>query len=273
MKKDVFGPFSIYYEPEDSETAAVIRSACQRSIELIEKTWGLSMPPQIRLYVMTSWFQFMFHSAPWGRRIIYLLTVPLWAFRAKRTWAYAGGWAVGYRNRPAIGIKPPRLLEQADKTVGSMLFAHEDNLLRKIEHITCHELTHACAAQLRLPLWLNEGLAMRSVDHYFSLNTVKSETLELLADHPPEAKSASYQKASRMNRKELAYQTVRGYWITRYMEESYPELLRSLLSKRRSERQILQQIARILRISKKGVLAEIEKKALNNFQKKMISNL
>ena len=37
---------------------------------------------------------------------------------------------------------------------------HVPNLLEKIQHLTCHELVHACTAHLRLPFWLNEGIAV-----------------------------------------------------------------------------------------------------------------
>ena len=58
-----------------------------------------------------------------------------------------------------IGIKPPRLLDRADRTIGGLLFRRGPDLHKKAELTTCHELTHACSARLKLPAWLNEGLA------------------------------------------------------------------------------------------------------------------
>jgi hypothetical protein len=64
----------------------------------------------------------------------------------------------------AIGIKPPRLLEQSDRSIGVRMFVDEKDMKVNVQHVTCHELVHACSAHLELSTWLNEGIATVTTD-------------------------------------------------------------------------------------------------------------
>jgi hypothetical protein len=81
-------------------------------------------------------------------------------------------------------------------------------------------------------LWLNEGLAMVTVDKYVGKPTVMDATLETLARSPGEISRGTYRDVPRMDEDTIVYHTVRGYWITRYIEEVRPGLLKALLSQR-----------------------------------------
>lgn len=222
----------LYFEVEDQDSVELIRQASTKSIRLIQENWGLEAPKDCRIYIMTSWLGFMFHSSPWHWKVLLAVTMPLWAFRAKRIWPLAGGWEQRYGNRRTVGVKPPRLLQLADKRIGNRFFVNRVNIGERVQSITCHELTHAFTSHLRLPTWLNEGLAMVTVDKFFEQPTVRHETLEEL-DRWSDKHNLVGRKNPRVGDEDALVELyVRGYWLTRYIEETRPGLLKDLLVKR-----------------------------------------
>jgi hypothetical protein len=258
--------FPIYYEDEEKEAARIIADAFDRSISLIDSLWGLVIPRDCRLYVMTSWAKFLFNSAPWGWKLLLGLTLPLWSIRVRRVWAVAGGWAQRYGKRIAIGIKPPRLLSKADTSIGSRIFHQEDDIEMKVQSITCHEVVHAATGHLKLPAWLNEGIAMVTVDRFAGRPTVKRETLAMLESLGEGKKPDSYRKVRIKDEDQLVYLYVRGYWITRMLVDSQAEGLLDLLSAGYSSDEITVQIANLLDIQPDELWSEIDKRVLAIFQ-------
>jgi len=221
---------TVVYDPSEVDTAEVIRDAIERSLHLIQESWGLGKPEDCRMYVMTSWWGFTFHSAPWLRKILLALSFPFWCTRAHRTWPYSAAWTQRYGQRVAIGIKPPRLLEMSDKSIGKLMFVEEKDTQTKVRHLTCHELTHACSALLKLPTWLNEGLAAVTVDRYLEKRTIRTDTLDLLSSFTPQGSPPTYRKLSRLNAEAIAYYAVLGYWLVQYLEDVRPGFLKRLFS-------------------------------------------
>jgi hypothetical protein len=224
----------IYFNEEERTTAEIVRIACERCLTFIHDEWGLDAPGDCHVYVMTSWADFIFRSAPWHWKILLVLTYPLWVFRVRRTWKFAGGWTQRYGKRCAVGVKPPWLIEAADRTLGERIFVKEESPEHKIQLVTCHELTHAFTAHLRLPMWLNEGLAMVMVDRFLGKPTVLENTLQVLQHSQNKQSPGAYQKVSIRDQDAMVYHTVRGYWITRYLLDTRPGLLKSLLKQRMS---------------------------------------
>jgi hypothetical protein len=233
----------IFFEEEERGSAETIQIACEECIQIIREDWGLDAPEECHIYVMTSWSQFIFLSAPWHWKILLFFTFPLWNFRVRRMWQIAGGWTQRYGKRCAIGIKPPWLIEVADRSIGERIFVKEESFEQKIQLITCHELTHAFTSHLRLPMWLNEGLAMVMVDKFLGTSTVKENTLEALQHSKNIQSPGSYQKVSVKDQDSMVYHTVRGYWITRYLLDTRPDILKSLLEERLSFNALEEKIA------------------------------
>ena len=233
----------LHFEDIDREAAEVVSSTCERSIQLIRARWGLDLPEDCRVYVMTSWRGFLLDSTPWHWKIMLALTLPLWYSRVSKMWTYAGGWVQRYGRRIAVGIKPPRLIEVSDKSIGELIFFPENDPERKLQSVTCHELTHAFTSHLRLPMWLNEGLAMVTVDGMVGSPTVKPQTLEMLGMSSGQAGMGSYGRLRAGDTQGLVYHTVRGYWITRYIDEVKPGLLGRVLEERRSHSDLETEIA------------------------------
>ena len=221
---------TLTYDAEEAGAAQLIGRACERSLDLIRDLWALEVPAGCRVYVMTSWQRFLFHSAPWPWRIYLALTLPLRYGRIRQLWRLSGGWAQRYGTRQIIGLKPPHLLENVDAGLRERIF-YPREVEEWVQHNTCHELVHACSEHLRLPSWLHEGLAMVTVDRYAAKPTVKQDTLKAL-DRPAAGPLPRERVGSLTTDPDnLLVLAVRGYWLTRYLEEEYPALLASLLTR------------------------------------------
>jgi len=266
------GGLRIMFSPGDEETAKVIAGAVDATLRLATADWGLATPKDCRLYVMTSWRGFVFQSAPWPWKVILALDYPLWSDRARRTWPYSAGWTQRYGRRIAIGIKPPRLLEASDKSVGAHMYVEEKDPVAKIRHLTCHELTHAASAHLRLPAWLNEGLAAVTVDRFMGKVTIREDSLTLLEQTKPKGEPPTYRALSRLQGKTLAYHAVRGYWIVRFLEEAHPGFLRGLLAERRAHAAIARQLAERLGLQPVNLWREIDDVVSRHFRQRVIAS-
>ncbi len=232
MQKIVVEGLTLYFAAEEQEAAGLVREACERSARLLREQWGLAAPEDCRVYLMTSWLDFVFRSAPWPWKVLLALTLPLWVFRVRKLWPLAGGWAQSYGRRRTVGVKPPRLLQLADRRMGERIFIEEGTLDEKVQRITCHELTHAFTSHLRLPPWLREGLAMVAVDRCFGRPTVRQETLALLELSLGKQSTRGDRRLRIEDEDALITLYARGYWLTRYIEETRPGLLKGLLSRR-----------------------------------------
>ena len=238
MKSSVISGVTVVADPAEQNTVDLIGGACARAIQLSQEMWGLGAPEDCRIYVMTSWLGFVFQSAPWPWRILLGATMPLWCFRARRTWPYSAAWTQRYGRRVAIGVKPPRLLEQSDRSIGVRMFVEEKDMQVNVQHVTCHELVHACSAHLRLPTWLNEGIATVTVDRFLKRPTIRRETLEFMRGFLPKAAPPTYRELSRMGGEAIAYHGMRAYWLVRYLEEELPGFLRRMFSIHRDPKAI-----------------------------------
>jgi hypothetical protein len=268
MPKTSINGLALFFSAEEQNSAELIQQACERSVRLIQENWGLDIPKDCRIYVMTSWFGFVFQSAPWPWRILLALTLPLWAMRAQQTWALAGGWEQRYGQRRAVGIKPARILQLSDKRLGDRIFVKEANIDEKLQSITCHELTHAFTSHLRLPAWLKEGLAMVVVDRFFDKPTVQYETLAVLEHSSDQHNPDGYQKLRLEDERAVVYLYARSYWLTRYIEETRPGLLRDLLSHGCPHNELENRIARAYEKSLEEFWEEIDEVLVSYFRQK-----
>jgi hypothetical protein len=264
MRTVLEGGIILFFREEDRDAAALIGNACEKSVRLIRTLWPLDTPEDCRVYVMTSWLGFVFRSAPLKWRILLGISTPLWYFRARKLWRYAGGWAQSYGGRRAVGVKPPRLIQSAESGIGDRLFIDRD-LSEKVEHLTCHELVHAFAAHLKLPMWLNEGLAMLTVDRYHGEPTVRQNTIESLRDSSFGTNPGTYRKTRAGDMNSLVRHYVRAYWLTRFIEETNPALMKDLLSKRRSHEALEEKTAKALGMSYTEFWHRIDGSVLSHF--------
>jgi len=233
----------LYYKSGEHQAADLVAQACQQSIKLIRESWGLDLPEDCRVYVMISLKQIVFHAAPWNWRLLLFLSFPFWYPREKRIWGAVGGYAQRFGARQVIFIKPPRLIQAGDRVPGARLFCQEMDVEDKVRQVVAHELTHASTSGLKLPNWLNEGLAMVTVDRIAGKSTVKNESLTLLVKYSKLSVTDIEKEARNRDVEALLYEYARGYWMTRYLEETCPGFLKDLLSRRPSSDEVLAETA------------------------------
>jgi len=269
MKSRTISNVTLVSDPSEHDTTELISSACERAIQLAQENWGLGPPEDCRIYVMKSWLSFVFQSAPWLWRVLLGATMPFWCFRARRTWPYSAAWTQRYGRRVAIGIKPARLLEHSDRSNGVRMFVEEKDVKANVQHVTCHELVHACSAHLRLPMWLNEGIATVTVDRFLARPTIREETLQFMKDFLPKAAPPTYRELSRMDGTAIAYHGVRGYWLVLYLEKEHPGLLNRMFSLRRDSKTIEREVAAELGMEPVSFWSEIDDMLVGYFGKRL----
>lgn len=255
----------ITHQERDVQTAHMICDVCSKTEDLLLEQWNLSLRPGTQVHIMRSWLLFPFDASSLARKILLAITLPLWAIRARKLWEYSGGWSLPYPRQPAIGVKPPDLLKISDRSMGRRIFIDGIDDLTKVQMITCHELTHASTAHLKLPAWFNEGLAMVTVDKYFGYCTVKSQTLTSLQNTLPKTNPRGYRQLQCADKDTLIYLYIRGYWITRYLEEIHPDILRGILLKRRHNSTIITMLADALHLPDRDFWQDIDDFVLNHF--------
>ena len=243
MESTPLNGLTLYYDEEGAYALDLIREACVLSIQIMQDSWQLNPPAECRAYIMITWRQYLFHAAPRSWQIILTIVMPLMKNRFDTLWEVAGGWEQQFGKRHTFGVKPPHLLKDADRGIGERIFIKEEDTDAKVQQNTCHELTHAFSSHLKLPMWLKEGLAMVSVDKYAGKPTVKSESLDMLANGTPDSSSRSYHAGRITDQDGLVYEVVRGYWLTRYLEDTQPQLLLELLKKQHKPNMLENKIA------------------------------
>jgi hypothetical protein len=260
---------TLFFDDEQPETVELVSEACRHSAQLLEAHWGLATPQECRVYIMTSWHGFIFASAPWPWKALLALTLPLWVFRAMKVWSLAGGWQQNYGRRQAVGVKPPRLLQFVERRIGEQIFVDEP-VRAKVQSVTCHELTHAFTAHLALPTWLHEGVALVAVDRFWEKPTVRYDTLARLARAAAPVPTGGRQKLRVGDEEALITLYVRAYWLTRYIEETRPRLLPTLLLQRIPQAELEEKIARAYGKGRDTFWAELDAVLVSHFKQKPV---
>jgi hypothetical protein len=144
----------------------------------------------------------------------------------------------------------------------------EKDMKVNVQHVTCHELVHACSAHLRLPMWLNEGIATVTVDRFLGRATIRQETLEFMRGFLPKAPPPTYRELSRLGGEAIAYHGMRGYWLVRYLEEAHPGLLRRMLSRLQDATVIEREVVAQLGMDPESFWREIDDVVVGHFETK-----
>jgi hypothetical protein len=256
----------IIFEERDAETANSLQSVCEKTGEILSTKWDLSLPGGTQVHLMRSWLSFPFKASALPRRFLLAISLPIWAYKARKMWVYTGGWTLPYPHQPAIGIKPPDLLRSSDRSMGRRIFVDTMDDASKVRMITCHELTHASTAFLKLPAWLNEGMAMVAVDTLFGYESVKKSTLTSLRQTQPTISPRGYRQLHRADKQALIYLYVRGYWITRFFDSEYPDVLKNILIKRHKHKTISTKLANVIQIPAEDFWQRIDAIVANHFE-------
>jgi hypothetical protein len=147
------------------------------------------------------------------------------------------------------------------------MFVEEKDMNVNVQHVTCHELTHACSAHLGLPMWLNEGIATVTVDRFLERPTIRVETLEFMRGFLPKAAPPTYRELSRMGGEAIAYHGMRGYWLVRYLEGKHPGFLKQMFEERQDPRVIEREMITELGMEPGSFWSEIDDIVVAHFEK------
>ena len=236
----------VIYSPLEKKDGQMIEAAVRQTQELLRSRWGLEPPVDCAVYIMNSWLQFAFQSAPWRRKLVLLIFFPLWAPNARRLWNQTGGWMMRHGERKAVGVKPIRLIKRGSSEIGDRIFLPEKDEAETLGRIVSHELTHAFTADLSLPVWLHEGIAMVATDAFLGAPTVRPETAHEIARSLAAMQKMGAQVLNLEDVEATARLYLRSYWITRYLSEAHPEALRDLFSQRRPTYGYEERLAEVL---------------------------
>ena len=106
---------------------------------------------------------------------------------------------------------------------------------------------------------------MFTVDHFAGLMTVRQDTLEILRQSSEKPSTASYQKMNYKDQNTVIYTVVRGYWITRFFEDTRPGFLKELLTSRLSHQMVEHRLASALGMSRGEFWKSIDRTIISHF--------
>ena len=142
----------------------------------------------------------------------------------------------------------------------------------RIRSAFCHELTHVSAARLALAVWLNEGLAMVTQEAFLGRPLVRPDSLAFVKNRMPKQGPMTYTRLSdEKDADSIAYAYARAYWITRYLREAHPQLLRDILSRRRRTSNIEALVAEGLAIPRAELWQRIDGMVAEHFEKRQVA--
>ncbi len=209
-----------------SETTSLLREACCQAVDFLPNTWSLNIP-NCYVYVTARWQTIMLEQPPLLHRSLrraFFTVRPKRRTLMDRLWTRSAGWFQRYGKVCFIAIKPLSEFQKmnlANNQLYTPMTYHE-----KFSNTLFHELTHAFTAHLKLPLWLNEGVALLSAEKALGYGMVKEETLEYLTT--PQ-RSLNYYQLPKLSNEQFLYQYAKGYWLTRYLQEQHEDVLKQLL--------------------------------------------
>lgn len=238
----------IYFEEHHGELAGLAHDSMDSIITFNRDQWKLDTPQDMSIYIMTSMMTMLFHPSPMYRKVLLGLSLPLWYGRVKKIWQYSGGWSYPTGKRRVIGVKPPELWPDPLTNFGVKVFADSETDEEKFQWLLCHEAVHAFSYHLRLPLWLNEGIASYSVDLLYQKQTIRPELIQLLEKREEAAEDMNYRKIQSKEKKLLLYHFLRGYFLTRYLHENHGGLIGEIMAHRIPYKEINTKVASVLDI-------------------------
>lgn len=235
------GNVSFVYPNNEENDVYIIKSAIEKCNMVCKDHWGFETPQDIKLILMTSWEMFLEEAVPDKQRWKLWFIRKFNAARFEQIWEIAGGWNQSFGNCVVAGVKPGYLIKAADRSIGKEIFIDEE-IHEKVFTVTCHELTHAHSDFLKLPVWLHEGLAMRTADLCAGKQTVRPDSLDLLR----------YSNKGRITRYDLKDEAVlvllylRSYWLVRWLESEHLESLKKHFDKPHSPKEFEIWIAKLM---------------------------
>ena len=252
----------IFCEKSDEDSIGIVENAYVCTAEVMEECWGLDYKDIVPFYISRQCPEIkgVFDGVRWCNcvKLFYqfLFVTPFRIIFFLRMLIQSSAMVLQSRdNRPLVWVKPWDEIESGQVLFTASFFNGDfSKRERNIEYITCHEIAHVFFDHLKLPRWLNEGLAMIMVDRYYKIDVVKEQSIGLLR--------VLYERSASKIRKNEARNYfsnfhIPWYWVTRFIVEEYPELIEDFMKNKQSSIEIEKKIADILGIKRKIFWKEI----------------
>lgn len=198
------------------DTESLLSEACCRAVDFLQSTWQFAIP-QCHVYVTPRWQTIYLEHPPIIWKTAYKLGLSILKNRRERLealWQRSAGWFQRFGKLHFIAIKPLAYFQTINLQQSPLY--KPMNAKQKFSNTLVHELIHTFTAHLKLPLWLNEGVALLAAEQALGYGGLRETTLELL--HTPR-KTISYFKLPNLAGEDFFYHYAKGYWLTRYLEE------------------------------------------------------
>src|SRR5437867_7324727 len=109
---------TLSFPSADRETAKELARLFPAVKSILESDWGLSVPADVRIHVVDSWFKWNIQGTPWWASLLFLYLAPSqwYLFSRRGQWqnAYVQGFGVG-TNWAMINAKSLRQLPSGDR--------------------------------------------------------------------------------------------------------------------------------------------------------------
>jgi len=272
MEQTNFKNGILYFSLRNKKLANTLKNYLDEIVRFIEETWKINSPENLNVYIVDSMLKFVFHSSSLLKKLLLIIFFPLWYYKAKKLWPFSAAWTLRAKKNPIIDIKSPDELKNSDPSIGKDIYtndAYGNNYKSKWIGLACHELVHAFTSSQFLSLWLNEGIAQLTVEKFLNKETISTDTIVSLKNNAGKAKNINYRNIHRMEKSLITYSLVRGYWITRYLDEKYPKLLKEIVSNKIMGKKIKKLLVQKTEIDPDGNCMETDLLISNYFNKKM----
>jgi hypothetical protein len=106
-----------------------------------------------------------------------------------------------------------------------------------------------------------------TVDSFNGKDTIRIDTLDIIKKFLPKAPPKGVRKVYRDEGK-IAYYTVRGYWLVRYIEKTSPGLLKNMLAQGQNSKLVVGKIMKALEMEPSIFWSKIDDIVVNYFKVK-----
>lgn len=241
-----------------------MEEAYRRSVSVIGDMWSVDKVRRFNIYIESNYLHVILRIYPWYYYLYYAYTISYRVIKYLKSWKHMGGMAAPGIKKSMLVINTRKFLkrdmENLPKESYIKIFKAEFSEKEKYtEMVVCHEMTHIFTGHLSLPFWLNEGIAMLTVDQYFGRQTIGNDTLSHLKHVKQKVRPIDYYKVWELSLRRIGYYYIRAYWMTRYLREAHPDLIDDFVKNRQSDKLIQRKISAALGIKPRALWSNIDR--------------
>lgn len=243
-----YNNLELYYSKNHLAEVNLIKKYHDEVEEKISSLWKLEKPKNVKIYFINSSIEYIRYSFGYYSFLgkLFLIILPCIFLNFIRIWKEAAGVFVNINSNYFIFLK--KYDENRSSNIGKYIFHRKYiNIEEYLKSIYSHELTHVFSEKLKLPQWLNEGLALYSSEIVLDNKIINGKSLELMDEEKTKVNISNLNLKSEITR---AYKYIKGYWTIKYLNEIYPGFLEKTFKEYKGK-EVVNQIAKKLGIDRK----------------------